>query len=402
MEVTPRFVSLIVSCWLLCSATSAPPVSAAPECGEISVHCGDAPTVAFGPAGRVWVAFAQAGHVYVTRSVDLGATFTPPVRVHAETERIETNGENRPKIAFGDGQQVYVSWTSKTEGRFTGDVRFSRSLDGAETFDPPRTVNDDGRVTGHRFDSLHVDAGGDVYLTWIDKRDRDAARARGEPYRGADVYYTVSTDRGASFAANRRVADFACECCRIAITEAPKGGVAVLWRHIFDTNIRDHAFAILGDRGVSSPLQRATRDSWAIDACPHHGPAMVPAAQGLFHTTWFTAAGGDPVVYYGRFDPASGEMRDQVQIARSVALAHPHLLAIGKKLWLVWKKTEGETTSVYLKTSSDAGRSWDDGRAVATTAGGSDHPFLLGNDGKAFLAWHTAAEGLRLIPLSPH
>jgi hypothetical protein len=262
-------------------------------CTEVSVDCGAAPSARFDADGRLWVAFEQQEHVWVAASDDLGARFTTPVRVHAEPETIETNGENRPKIAFGPPGTLFVAWTRKVPGGFNGEIRFSRSLDGGRSFEPVRTINDDGLLTGHRFDSLHVDGAGDVYLAWVDKRDLEAARARGEEYRGAAVYSTVSTDRGATFAANRRVADHACECCRIGITDAGERGAALLWRHVFEGDIRDHAFATIGVEGGT----------------------------------------GEP-------------------------------------------------------------------RRLASTPGGSDHPFVLSRGAEAYLAWHTAAEGLRIVPVS--
>ncbi len=378
----------------------APQVAKQTQCTEVSVHCGSAPNVRFDGQGRLWAVFAQSDRVYVTASDDSGASYSTAVRVNAEPETIETNGENRPKIAFGDGGEIYVSWTRKLEGRFNGEIRFSRSLDGGRSFEPPRTVNDDGLAIGHRFDSLHVDARGDVYLAWIDKRDREATRARGEEYRGAALYYSTSTDRGASFAVNRRVADHACECCRIGMTERAEDGVAILWRHIFDADVRDHAFATLAAGGVSSSLQRATRDGWHLDGCPHHGPAIVPADEGSYHLTWFTAAEGRPIVYYGRFRPASGEIQTQHVMTANGAGAHPHILEAGGRLLVAWKESDGEQTSVYLRQSIDGGETWSERTSITHTSGGSDHPFLVPRGRESFLSWHTAAEGLRVIPLS--
>ena len=66
----------------------------------------------------------------------------------------------------------YVSWTKRSPERFSGDIRFSRSIDQGKSFSPAQTINDDGLVTSHRFDALLTDHRGDVYLAWLDKRDR--------------------------------------------------------------------------------------------------------------------------------------------------------------------------------------------------------------------------------------
>jgi hypothetical protein len=363
-------------------------------CAEVSIHCGATPSLAFDRSGRLWAAFEQGGHAYVTHSDDRGASFSPPVRVNAQAEEIETNGEGRPKLALGREGEVYVSWTKMT-GRFAGDIRFSRSLDGGAGFEPAITVNDDDLDAGQRFDALLVDETGDVYLAWVDKRDREAARARDEEYRGAAVYYTLSTDRGASFAPNRRVAHHACECCRLAVAAAPGGGAAMLWRHVFTPSIRDHAFALLGPAGAD-PVRRASHEGWEIDGCPHHGPAVAPAAGAGYHMTWFTAADARPRIYYGLLDRQSGETRNLREIAGARA-THPYIAGTGDLVVIVWKELDAGRTTVHGAISTDGGETWSDRRSLATTEGPSDQPFLLTHDDAFYLAWHTGREGLRVV-----
>lgn len=365
-------------------------------CDEISVHCGRTPSLTFDRSGRLWAVFEKDGHAYMTRSDDQGASFSPPVRVNAEAEEIETNGEGRPKLALGPRGEIYVSWTKKT-GRFAGDIRFSRSLDGGTHFEPPITINDDSVDAGQRFDALQVDEAGDVYLAWIDKRDREAAAAGGEEYRGVALYYTVSTDRGAGFSTNRRVAHHSCECCRIGVAAAPGGGAAILWRHVFAPNVRDHAFTLLG-REEAGPLRRASHEGWAIDACPHHGPALVPAAGVGYHTTWFTAAEGRPRIYYGRFDAESGTTRHLREIASGARASHPHIARAGGRVVAVWKEMDRGRSTVYGIASTDGGETWSAPRPLASTEGASDHPLLLAHD-EIYLAWHTGREGLRIVPV---
>ena len=79
-------------------------------------------------------------------------------------------------------------------------------------------------------------------------------------------------------------------------------------------------------------------------------------------------------------------------------------LAQGHQVWLVWKEFDGQRVRVWLRQSADAGRSWTPDRAVAETAGTSDHPQLLAwppGAGGVQLSWMTRQEGLRLLPLPP-
>jgi len=50
-------------------------------------------------------------------------------------------GENRPKILVGNNGNIYVSYTRALEMPFAGNIRFSRSINGGESFSVPIVVN---------------------------------------------------------------------------------------------------------------------------------------------------------------------------------------------------------------------------------------------------------------------
>ena len=176
--------------------------------------------------------------------------------------------------------------------------------------------------------------------------------------------------------------------------------MALLFREVFDEHIRDHGFAVVGSGGVVSQLERATEDDWRIDACPHHGPAMIGAGGGRYDIAWFTAGDRGKGIFYGRFDPASGVVKERFNVSSNPTAGHPSLAAVDGRLLLAWKEFDGERTNVYVIVSRDGGRSWGERAAVAATSGGSDHPFLVTRGDVAFLSWHTADEGLRVLRLA--
>ena len=94
----------------------------------IHVDCGKTPSVTMVEGQKLWVVFEQQEHIYFTTSHDLGKSYIPATVVNEIPEKIYTNGENRPKVARGNQGEIYVSWTKKTEGRYTGEIRFSLSL----------------------------------------------------------------------------------------------------------------------------------------------------------------------------------------------------------------------------------------------------------------------------------
>lgn len=370
------------------------------DCSEtVSLACGNTPSAAFDHHGRLWVAFEQEDRVYVASSDDLGRSFSDAVAVNALAEPIYAKGENRPKLAHGSKGELFVSWTRKLPGRFIGEIRFSRSLDNGKSFAAPLTVNDDGLQTSHRFDALYVTPSGKIFLSWLDKRDKVNDQAAGRDYHGAALYYAVSEDGGASFNSNIKVADHSCECCRIALEGYGQDKVAVMWRHIYDENTRDHALAILGTDGPTM-LTRATIDDWQIDACPHHGPDIALSADGKrYHMAWFSNGNLHKGLYYDRLAPGSDKPGKPISIDARSGASHPQVAVSKNAVFLLWKYFDGEVTELKLMRSTDNADSWSEPETVLATSGASDHPQLLQHRGDTYTGWHTGEEGYRLVPI---
>ncbi len=372
---------------------------------QISVHCGEAPSAWQTEDGRLWVVFAQKQTAWLVHSDDEGDSFSEPVQINSTPEAIEVNGENRPKIIVdrraGQEDVVYVSWTQKTAGMHTGDIRFSRSVNGGKNFEPVQTINDDGLLTSHRFDSLFLADSGHLYLSWLDKRELEAAADRGQDYAGSAVFYTVSSDQGASFAPNRKVADHSCECCRIAVAAHGDNGMALMWRQIFDGTARDHAIGYVSSEGASAEFSRASEDDWQINACPHHGPAMVQQGdEAAYHLSWFSAGNRHKGIYYGFHRLGDGETVQVQQIDGSPGAAHPQLAMWQDELLLVWKRFDGSKTELLLIRSTDQGKSWSESQVLATTLDASDHPLLVTGPRGPSVSWLTRAEGYLWLPLA--
>jgi len=366
-----------------------------------SPHCGRTPTPAFDAQGRLWLAFVQGGHVYVTYGADGENRFAPAVAVNPQAESIYSDGENRPKIAFTPTGTLVVSWTQKIPGAYAGDIRFARSSNGGGRFEAPITVNDDRAPISHRFDSLIVDGAGRITLAWIDKRDLAVAKQSGTDYAGAAIYTATSTNDGASFAPNQKLADHSCECCRIAL--ATDGGRAplALWRHVFPVNLRDHAIARLDPAAqpVAEPM-RATDDGWVIEGCPHHGPDLSVDTNGQAHMAWFAGGGKAPGLHYGRIDPASGARSTTHRLSHQPGASRPQVRALGNgRVVVAWKALQPNGTVLLTRESTDGGASWSPDRTLASTPGGSDHPLMIVRQGELFLSWQTQADGYRLIPV---
>lgn len=357
-----------------------------------------AATATFDAKGRLWLASVKDGHVLVNYSPDGGKTFSVPVTVNHEQEYIAADGENRPKILVAGNGNIYVSYTQSLETPFSGNVRFSRSVDGGKSFSIPVTVNDNIELFTHRFDAMGINGRGQIYIAWLDKRAATVATGKGEKYSGIAVYYAVSDDEGKSFHPNVKAADHSCECCRVAMAMDTDGYPVIAWRHIYDTNIRDHALVKLD--GKMAPV-RLSHENWNIAACPHHGPSLSIASDGIYHAVWFSNAPERHGLFYAHSADHGQTFSAPMNFGNFEAQpAHPYVLSLGSRVYLAWKEFDGENTGIFGMHSGDGGKSWSVPEKLAATSDVSDWPMLIGENNLAYLSWNTKNEGYRLIEIS--
>jgi len=340
--------------------------------------------VASAPDGALWIAGVNAaGRLFLQSTRDLGRTWTAPAVLDTSGDVIAAEGESRPAIAFGKAGTVIVSYTQPLSKPYTGNIRLLRSTDGGAHFAPPLTVHDDRQEITHRFASMAFDAKGDFTIVWIDKRDQ--LRAGKADYAGAAVYGKVSHDGGRTFGADLPLAEHSCECCRIALAEQPGTGLVALWRHVFEGNVRDHAFLPLRELGKGTRPVRATTDGWVIAACPHHGPGLSPASDGGFHAVWFGVRPDGTTAHYGRL-AADGKPIGRVRELPDAGAEHADVLADGRRVGIVWRSFDGQATRLRAWISADDGEHFKL-RELGSTTEENDHPRILKTGGELVVVW---------------
>ncbi len=339
----------------------------------------------------------------------MGQSFSKPIPINLQPQKIGADGEARPKIAISPEGNIYLTWTESLKAPFSGYIWFARSVDSGKTFEKPIIVHQDRAEITHRFDALNLAPNGNITVAWVDKRDLIAAKVAGKPYDGAAIYYAVSTNKGASFAPELRLADNSCECCRIATTSKPDGTVVAMWRHVFEGSERDHMIAEIPLKASQAPvIKRATFGHWKIDGCPHHGAAIATGGETAswwgYHMAYFDGNDAKPGLYYSRMDGVAWASSPPKKFGNNKNQAgHPAVLSLGEKVWLVWRETEAgnnaKHNAIVGMFSDDGGRSWNDAKVLASSTGKADYPQLLAKDNQAYLAWNTEKEGFRLVGL---
>ena len=373
--------------------------SAAPGCTEPVLACARSATPAFGQDGTVWIVWSVAGRVYVSTSHDHGASFAAPVAISEPAEAIDDNGEARPKLLATRGGALVVAYGQRVDKRYNGKLFISRSSDGGHSFSKPQAMLDG---IGQRFPTLMEAPDGRVYAAWLDTRNQVAAKAAGREYHDTGVAVAWSEDGGASFTGKQILADYSCDCCRLAVALDHDGLPVYAWRHVFGKNLRDHVVAKLSADGSTLALHRVSEDQWAIDACPMHGPSLAVDPSGGWHVAWYTAGKQRQGLFYAFSENGGGHFSEPQPLGNPERLpSRPQVLSFGDRIWRAWKEFDGTTTTVMVQVSEDRGRNWSEARLIAETAESSDHPLLVSDGAAPYLSWLTKAEGYRLLPLAP-
>ena len=193
-------------------------------------------TAAFGPDNRLWRVVPDKWHVSVDYSTDLGKTFSAPVRINRESQRIKASGENRPGIVVDRSGRISVIYSA--EGVQPVAVYFSTSTDNGRSFSTPKPLSDKASEANSFQGRLVLNTSGQAYIFWLDERDRTDWRQPGNA-----VYYTTNDGQNGLNFINRKLSDTLCECCRIAAAFDIDDQPVLFARFIYSGGIHDHGLS---------------------------------------------------------------------------------------------------------------------------------------------------------------
>ena len=138
--------------------------------------------LAMGPEGDLYTAWTEyEGNLWFSRSADGGETFSPPLRVAGGHDAGPARG---PSLAVDAEDTIYLAWTVGEDK--AADIRFAKSVDHGRTFGEPRIVFES---SGHSdAPKIAVDGKGTVHLVY--------AESPAGPFERYHIRYTHLTDGG--------------------------------------------------------------------------------------------------------------------------------------------------------------------------------------------------------------
>jgi hypothetical protein len=251
-------------------------------------------------------------------------------------------------------------------------VLAARSDDGGASFGAAAPLPGSEANGNRGWESIAVDANGQVAAIWLDHRDTAAGGAMhhdGQAHTGhgdADGVARAQQSKlyFATLGGQRAIAitGGVCYCCKTGVAIGVNGAIYAAWRHVCPGNIRDVAFTWSGDGGrtFAAPTP-VSRDQWALDGCPENGPAIAVDVRERVHVVWptlvkDTAAGSAPnlALFYAvrsgdRFSPRQA-------IPTSGTPRHPSLAAgTAGSLLVAWDEQTGGSRRVALARGATTG-----------------------------------------------
>jgi hypothetical protein len=348
------------------------------------------PIVAATVSGGLYLLAVEKDALTLRMSHDGGEHWMSATTLSAPGSTVNASAENAPQLA-AHGMYAFALWQQKNGADQTQLVE-ARST-GMGTTPPITTLVTDKPATDKSysgFASLAVAPNGDVYAAWLDGRDNTS------PSTGTfNVYLARSTDRGATFHHNVKVATLACPCCRPSVAIAADGTVYVAYRHVYGDNERDIAVATSTDHGEHfAPPVRIANDRWKLFGCPESGP--VTAAQGnKLIVAWYTATGKHPGIRLTSSHDGGKTFSKELSVSNNIEGAnHPYLsMADDGTLALVFSGRESTKSGDWNSLTPYALRIDTRGHVSAVThipadASGERYPTAsLSPDGNLYVVW---------------
>lgn len=365
------------------------------QCVEAEIRCAKTVTSAFAPNGDLWRVWSHNQRLHYQISSDKGLNFSTNKQINSVAEKISARNENRPKIAFDKANGVYLSWATPGKKKYTADIRFSYSSDYGKHFSTPVTVNNDNLLAGHSFNELQVSATGDVSIVWLDGRLSYQLRKQGKKANGSALFLAQANPSNNQLEfTNQQLANGTCVCCRIDIDVNQKGELAVFWRHIFGDNIREFALLTLDKKQRQPALVQISQDHWQINGCPHQGGGLSIDQNNRYHLVWFNLGDKGKGIFYASSIDQGKTLTTPLPVGKLTAQAsHPHIIQNQQKLDIVWTEFNGTEHQLWLKSSTDNGKTFAPAKQLAQAKFGADRPFLIKYGNTNYVSWQRPKQG---------
>ena len=264
-------------------------------------------------------------------STDNGKTFGKAIVIPG-SENIHPHGENIPKIIFEPSGEIIAAWAAgnrNPKNAYADLIFYSQSFDNGVSWTKAEKLVKDTAGYDQRYFDLALLPNGHAGISWLDNRKKTTEE-------GSALYFAETVDNK-GFQDERLISEPCCPCCRTDLFVDSKKNIHILYRAIINDSIRDMVHTVSTNNGKSfSTPERISKDNWAINGCPHTGPAMTENKDGI-QFTWYTggAKGG---IYYCHSNDL-GKTFSSRQMVSGIAARHCQIASFDNKdIAIVWNE----------------------------------------------------------------
>ena len=297
------------------------------------------PAIAADDKGTLFVAWVdhsddKNANVFLQRFDAEGKPTGERTQINPDGTKVKAWYGDAPTLAIGRDGAIYVGWNRARETGRGNDLVVSISHDGGKTFGDAAKVNDDEAPASHGMHSLAVDKDGRIFLAWLDERNiKKPEHTGGSHHDGgepnSEVFFSFSEDGGKTFAQNKKLATEVCPCCKTTLLVANDGKVYTAWRQVLPGEFRHIAVAHSTDNGRTfSGGVVVSDDKWQISACPVSGAALsLDDDDGSLVAAWYTAGSdGQAGIYTARSTDGGATFSPRVLVSNDATNGTPVIL----------------------------------------------------------------------------
>jgi DNA-binding beta-propeller fold protein YncE len=282
------------------------------------------------------------------------------------------------------GNNVYVVWQGgkNSSAGENNDIFFRKSDDYGRNFGPTINLSNNTGASERPWITAN---GSNVYVAWKD----DSI----EPF--PDIYFTRSTDAGATFEPPERLSNmgqYMAENVQVAVSG---NNVFVVWNEytdLFPEVTADIFFRKSDDYGrnfgPTINLSSNSGNSWF--------PQIAVAAGNVFVTWPDNQTNGNWEVFFTRSTDAGATFESTHNLSNnSGSLGPPRMVASGSDVYVSWRDNSFSASfDVLFIKSSDGGATFSNITNLSKSPGTSDDPEIASSgDGNVFVVWENTGPG---------
>ena len=234
--------------------------------------------IAIDSSGNISVAWEEGGfpdEIFFRCSQDNGASWSAAVNIS------NTSGDSGdPAIAVDSSGNINVVWEDDDPGN--DDTYFARSEDNGSTWSQVKNVSNSG--DNSRDPDIAVDNSGNINVVWRQSTPADN-----------EVYYSRSTDNGATWVQGKNVSNNAADSWDPAIAVDSSGNINVVWDELTPGN---------WDIYLSRSSNNGAGWSAAVNISNNSGDSEYPAiavdSAGNLNVVWHDDTSGHEDIYFSR------------------------------------------------------------------------------------------------------